>query len=102
MTKELKKALDEVCSMKEPSIEYLLLKYAYKFEANAMKTLVEAYEKEFKVKKEDTKEVEYKFRNFYRCPYCGTEWQDVWDATCDDDCPNCGERHISPYTSEDV
>jgi DNA-directed RNA polymerase subunit RPC12/RpoP len=42
------------------------------------------------------------FRNFYRCGECGREWTDVWSATCDDDCPHCGERHMSPYKSEDV
>jgi DNA-directed RNA polymerase subunit M/transcription elongation factor TFIIS len=39
--------------------------------------------------------------NFYRCPDCGEEWQDEWSCGCDDDCPECGARHISPYKSED-
>jgi len=47
-------------------------------------------------------DVEAKFLNRYMCPKCGHLWCDVWDSTCDDDCPNCGERHISPYESEDV
>jgi len=42
------------------------------------------------------------FRNFYKCPTCGTGWTDVWSAQCDDDCPECGARHITPYTSEDA
>lgn len=42
------------------------------------------------------------FRNFYTCPCCGNEWQDEWSATCDDDCPKCGKRHISPVHSEDL
>ena len=42
------------------------------------------------------------FRNFYRCATCGCEWTDVWPAQCDDDCPLCGARHMSPYKSEDV
>jgi DNA-directed RNA polymerase subunit RPC12/RpoP len=42
------------------------------------------------------------FRNFYRCASCGNTWRDVWSATCDDDCPHCGARHMSPYKSEDV
>jgi DNA-directed RNA polymerase subunit RPC12/RpoP len=42
------------------------------------------------------------FRNFYRCAECSREWTDEWSAQCDDDCPNCGARHISPYKSEDV
>ena len=40
------------------------------------------------------------FRNFYRCARCSNEWVDVWTATCDDDCPHCGARHMSPYKSE--
>jgi hypothetical protein len=42
------------------------------------------------------------FRNFYRCYRCRYEWTDVWPATCDDDCPNCGARHVSPQRSEDA
>jgi predicted nucleic acid-binding Zn-ribbon protein len=42
------------------------------------------------------------FRNFYRCARCGHLWTGVWSATCDDDCPHCGARHMSPYKSEDV
>jgi predicted nucleic acid-binding Zn-ribbon protein len=42
------------------------------------------------------------FRNFYRCDRCGHEWAVVWSATCDDDCPACGARHMSPCRSEDV
>lgn len=44
---------------------------------------------------------EQEFLNYYRCPQCGFKWEDVWTATCDDDCSNCGCRHISPYKSED-
>jgi DNA-directed RNA polymerase subunit RPC12/RpoP len=42
------------------------------------------------------------FRNHYRCARCGHEWSDEWSATCDDDCPNCGARHMSPYKSDDI
>ena len=42
------------------------------------------------------------FRNFYRCDTCGHEWTDVWSAQCDDDCPHCGARHMSPYKSQDA
>ncbi len=42
------------------------------------------------------------FLNHYRCPRCQHEWSDVWTATCDDDCPKCGTRHISPYDSEEL
>src|ERR1700722_19202551 len=42
------------------------------------------------------------FRNFFHCARCGHHWSDVWSAQCDDDCPECGARHMSPYKSEDV
>lgn len=42
------------------------------------------------------------FRNHYKCPACGHEWSDVWSAQCDDDCPSCGTRHISPHSSDDA
>jgi DNA-directed RNA polymerase subunit RPC12/RpoP len=42
------------------------------------------------------------FRNFYRCARCGHEWTDLWSATCDDDCPHCGARHMSPQRSEEL
>ena len=42
------------------------------------------------------------FRNFYRCADCNKTWADVWSAMCDDDCPHCGARHMSPYKSEDA
>lgn len=41
------------------------------------------------------------FRNFYVCYRCGHEWDDIWPAMVDDDCPQCGARHVSPYHSED-
>lgn len=43
-----------------------------------------------------------RFRNFYRCPSCGHEWEDEWDSTCDDQCPACRLKNISPYRSEDL
>ena len=42
------------------------------------------------------------FRNYYRCARCGHEWTDEWSATCEDDCPECGARHMSPYKSDDA
>ena len=38
----------------------------------------------------------------YRCPACGLTWAALWDAACDDDCPRCGKRHLTPYWSADV
>lgn len=42
------------------------------------------------------------FKNFYECDDCGHQWEDVWSCQCDDDCPECGARHMSPYKSEDA
>ncbi len=42
------------------------------------------------------------FRNHYRCENCGQEWEDEWSATCDDDCPHCGARHMEPCDSVDL
>jgi DNA-directed RNA polymerase subunit RPC12/RpoP len=42
------------------------------------------------------------FRNRYRCEDCEREWADEWSSTCDDDCPHCGARHMSPYKSDDL
>ena len=42
------------------------------------------------------------FRNYYQCERCKHEWADEWSATCDDDCPNCGARHMSPSKSDDL
>jgi hypothetical protein len=42
------------------------------------------------------------FENHYKCSRCGLRWTDEWSCTCDDDCPHCGARHMSPYGSEDL
>lgn len=42
------------------------------------------------------------FRNYYRCARCHSGWADEWSCMCDDDCPNCDARHMSPYDSEDL
>ncbi len=42
------------------------------------------------------------FCNYYRCARCGCKWTDKWSCTCDDDCPHCGARHMSPSDSEDL
>lgn len=42
-----------------------------------------------------------KYRNFYKCSECGKEWQDEWDSTCNDRCPDC-DAEIEPYKSEDI
>jgi len=42
------------------------------------------------------------YLNHYRCPECDTEWDDEWDCMCDDECPECGLKNISPFESEDL
>lgn len=42
------------------------------------------------------------FRNEYVCPGCDTQWAGDWSATCNDDCPVCGRRDVSPVASNDV
>src|SRR6266851_5193374 len=42
------------------------------------------------------------FLNFYRCARCKRIWTDQWSCMCDDDCPHCGARHMSPYQSEEL
>jgi hypothetical protein len=42
------------------------------------------------------------FLNFYRCARCRRRWTDEWSCMCDDDCPHCGARHMSPCHSEDL
>jgi hypothetical protein len=42
------------------------------------------------------------FLNFYKCARCRRRWTDEWSCMCDDDCPHCGARHMSPTRSEDL
>jgi hypothetical protein len=42
------------------------------------------------------------FLNFYECDRCGHEWTDEWSCMCDDECPECGARHMSPYKGDDL
>lgn len=42
-----------------------------------------------------------KFLVHYLCPVCACYWTLTSDCTCDDDCPSCGERHVSPESWED-
>lgn len=48
---------------------------------------------------EDSHPTEY--RNYYRCPDDGEEWEDVWLHACNDRCPVCN-KEITPYKSEEV
>ena len=40
------------------------------------------------------------FRNQYACK-CGHEWEDEYEHSCDDRCPNC-RTSVSPYWSEEL
>jgi DNA-directed RNA polymerase subunit RPC12/RpoP len=42
------------------------------------------------------------YLNYYTCDRCDRDWTDEWSCTCDDDCPHCGFRHMSPTKSEDL
>lgn len=42
------------------------------------------------------------FRNHYECDRCDSEWTDEWSCMCDDDCPTCEARHMSPHQSDDL
>lgn len=41
------------------------------------------------------------FLNHYRCEECNVDWSDEWDATCDDECPECGVSY-TPVSSDDL
>jgi hypothetical protein len=45
---------------------------------------------------------EQQFINYYRCPYDGEEWSDIWSCCCNDRCPKCETKDIQPYKSEEV
>lgn len=42
------------------------------------------------------------FRNYYTCARCHSDWEDEWSCMCDDDCPHCGARHMSPRDSDEL
>ena len=42
------------------------------------------------------------YLNHYRCARCDRDWSDEWSCMCDDDCPHCGARHMSPTDSDDL
>jgi hypothetical protein len=42
------------------------------------------------------------YRNCYTCARCEYDWTDEWPCTCEDDCPECGARHMTPYDSNDL
>jgi hypothetical protein len=42
------------------------------------------------------------FQNFYECDRCGDDWTDEWSCMCDDECPHCGARDMTPYKALDL
>ena len=42
------------------------------------------------------------FLNFYKCGRCRRDWTDEWSCMCDDECPHCGARDMTPYKSEEL
>jgi hypothetical protein len=40
--------------------------------------------------------------NYYKCERCEYEWQDEWSCMCEDDCPDCGARHMTAYDADDL
>ena len=40
--------------------------------------------------------------NLYKCARCKRRWTDEWSCACDDTCPHCGARDMTPYDSEDL
>ncbi len=42
------------------------------------------------------------FLNFYKCDRCRRRWPDEWSCMCDDECPHCGARDMTPFDSENL
>ncbi len=40
--------------------------------------------------------------NLYKCERCKRRWVDEWSCGCDDTCPSCGARDMTPYDSVDM
>lgn len=38
----------------------------------------------------------------YCCRQCSHEWTDDYSCQVEDDCPDCGHRHMSPVRSVDI
>ena len=42
------------------------------------------------------------FLNFYKCERCKRRWTDEWSCMCDDTCPSCGARDMSPFDNHNL
>jgi len=51
---------------------------------------------------ERTEAERQRYINYYRCPYDGTKWVDVWSCRCNGLCPKCGTKDIEPYKCHGV
>ena len=50
----------------------------------------------------EDEEIKFMWLNYYECPECENIWEDQWDCQVDDDCSECGCRHISPSNSTEI
>ena len=50
----------------------------------------------------EDEEIKFMWLNYYECPECENVWEDQWDCQVDDDCSECGCRHISPSNSTEI
>ena len=53
-------------------------------------------------KTSEDEEIKFMWLNYYECPECENVWEDQWDCQVDDDCSECGCRHISPSNSTEI
>ena len=49
-----------------------------------------------------SEEIKVMWLNYYECPECENIWEDQWDCQVDDDCSECGCRHICPSNSIEI
>ncbi len=40
------------------------------------------------------------FLNHYTCYRCDQDWSDAWSCMCDDECPHCGARDMTPFRAK--
>lgn len=85
VSKEQEEALNGILNMID-SIQDAIVRDGFRTEEEVFNVEVDAPE----------------YVNYYKCPNCGEEWEDEWDCEVEDECPNCGTRHITPYKSEEV
>jgi hypothetical protein len=42
------------------------------------------------------------FRNYYECYRCDASWEDEWSSIVDDECGDCGARHVAAADTNDL